>query len=425
MRRLSARILAAYVIIDLMSIHSQQSRIVIHDFAGYSFQAQLSRNLAKRGYAVTHQYCASSPAGQGSLTLLPSDAQTLTFDPIFLSSSFQRYTAHRRVVQEVAYAHKVGRSIRRISPDLVIGSNLPLLANALVVWQLKWSRIPYIFWQQDIYSRGVSEVARSHFRVALRPITAIATAVERYVARRSARVIPIAATFLPTLREWKLEMEKVTPIGNWAPIDEIVPRPKSNAWAKSMNLESRPCVIYTGTLGLKHDPSILAELAQFLEEHRHDDACVVVISEGRGRDWLESWKSDNAGDNLLLLDYQPYETLPDVLGTADLLIATLEPSASNYSVPSKILTYMAAGRPTVALLPPENPAAVMIRSSGAGVTIDPDQRRAFFSVINELLDDPHMRQCYGSAARKYTESHFDIGVITDQFEDVFKPLLAE
>jgi len=150
---------------------------------------------------------------------------------------------------------------------------------------------------------------------------------------------------------------------------------------------------------------------------------VLVVSEGLGREWLGRWKEDNPTNSLLLLDYQSYEALPDLLATADILLAILEPSASDYSVPSKILTYMAAGRPIVAVLPPENPAALMIGASGAGVTVSPGDDQAFFSAINDLLDNSEARTRYGLAGRRYAEQHFEINAITDRFEEIIQSSL--
>src|SRR5580700_1879611 len=98
-----------------------------------------------------------------------------------------------------------------------------------------------------------------------------------------------------------------------------------------MGLSNRPVVLYSGTLGLKHDPSILALLADQLQSS-HPEAMVVVISEGSGRLWLEEWKAEQKVDNLMLLDFQPYQDLPEVLASADVLVAILEPDASRFSV---------------------------------------------------------------------------------------------
>ena len=183
-------------------------------------------------------------------------------------------------------------------------------------------------------------------------------------------------------------------------------------------------VLYSGTLGLKHDPSVLALIAQRLRES-HPDARVVVISEGKGRDWLEGWKRDHgaAADNLVLLDFQPYEDLPAVMGSADVLVAVLEPDASRFSVPSKVLTYLCAGRAIVGVLPPDNSAAEILLSHGAGLVVDPARRDDVAFEVARLVDDEACRGAMGRAGRRYAERAFSPETAADRFVEVFGDLV--
>lgn len=205
---------------------------------------------------------------------------------------------------------------------------------------------------------------------------------------------------------------KVRVVPNWGAIDEMPVRPRRNPWATAHGLTDVPVVMYAGTLGLKHDPSVLARLAQSVP----DGSRVVVVSQGQGREWLET----NAADveSLALLDYQPYEQLPDMLASADVLIVVLEQDASRYSVPSKVLNYFCAGRPVLGLLPGDNAVAHMIESAGAGIVCSPADMAAASTALNDLLADPEARERMGNAARDYAEKTFDVAVVGDLFESV-------
>ena len=125
--------------------------------------------------------------------------------------------------------------------------------------------------------------------------------------------------------------------------------------------------LYSGTLGLKHRPELLYELAA---QHA-GDADVVVISEGMGEARLRELLAARPLPNLRVLPFQPFEQFPDLLGSADALVALLEPSAGTFSVPSKVLSYLCAGRPILAAIPPENLAARTIERSGSGLVVPP------------------------------------------------------
>jgi colanic acid biosynthesis glycosyl transferase WcaI len=120
----------------------------------------------------------------------------------------------------------------------------------------------------------------------------------------------------------------------------------------------------------------------------------------------------------MMLDYQPYAQLPDVLASADVLLVVLEHAAGRYSVPSKVLNYLCAGRPVLALLPSDNAVAKMVRAAEAGVVTDPGDADAAAAALNSLLSSPHTREQMGAAARRYAERTFDVRAVGDRFESV-------
>jgi colanic acid biosynthesis glycosyl transferase WcaI len=397
--------------------------IVVHDYSGHPGQVQLSRALAARGHQVTHQHCPSYVTGKGAVEPMAGDPVTLSFQPCPMEGEFRRYSPVKRVLQEVAYGRRVGSLIASQRPDVAILSNVPLLAHALVALRLKWERIPMIFWHQDIYSAAITAAAAKRLGTAGRGLGWIADRIERAIARSSAAMVAISSTFTPKLRSWGVKESAINIVPNWAPIEDLPVREKDNQWSRRMGLSSAPVLLYSGTLGLKHDPSILAVVADHLRT-ASPEARVVVVSEGKGRDWLEEWKRDHGAENLILLDYQPYPDLPDVMGTADVLMAILEPDASKYSVPSKVLSYLCAGRAIVGFLPGDNSIGEILEGNQAGVVVDPADRDKIGPTVAELINDGERRGRLGGAGRRYAESVFSPDTAADRFETVINACLA-
>jgi glycosyltransferase involved in cell wall biosynthesis len=396
---------------------AQPLRIVVHDYSGHPGQAQLSRALARRGHVVIHQHCPSYSTGKGSLETTVGDPPSLTFEQCSLGADFKRYSVLQRPLQEIRYGLIASRAISAHKPDVVVLSNVPLLAHALVARRLSRRKIPMVFWHQDIYSVAIGSAARKRLPRAGGIVAGIAEMTERSIARSSAAIVAISSTFLEKLGAWGVS-EKTAVIPNWAPLDEIPVHPRNNTWRAAIGIGDAPMVLYSGTLGLKHDPSILGLVASALEAER-PDARLVVVSEGRGREWLEQWKREHRAKNLVLLDYQPYRDLPLMLASADVLVAILEPDASKYSVPSKVLTYLCAERPIVGVLPLDNSVAEILIGQQAGVVIDPGQRDAVAAAILGLLQDENLRQNLGKAGRSYAEAEFSPERAASRFESVF------
>ena len=101
-----------------------------------------------------------------------------------------------------------------------------------------------------------------------------------------------------------------------------------------------------------------------------------------------------------------------------MLLTLLEPDAGVFSVPSKVLTYLCAGRAMVAAIPPQNLAARIIERSGAGAVAAPGDVDAFVAATLDLLTSPERRDTAAASARAFAEATFDIGTICDSFEAV-------
>jgi colanic acid biosynthesis glycosyl transferase WcaI len=401
----------------------RSTRIVVHDYSGHPGQAQLSRALARRGYEVIHQHCPSYATGKGSLRLESGDPATLSFEECEMDGSFARYSLFTRIRQELSYGRLTSRRIVAADPAVAVISNVPLLAHFVLSRTLVRRGIPMVFWHQDIYSEAIGNAARARLPVAGRLLARLANRIERAVARRSDAVVAISSTFLPRLERWGVA-ERTTVVPNWAPIDELPVCHADNAWSRRMGLTGHPVVLYSGTLGLKHDPSILALISAQLRVS-HPDAKVVVVSEGKGRELLEQWKHEQLADNLVLLDYQPYEDLPLVMASADILVAILEPDASCFSVPSKVLTYLCANRAIVGVLPPTNSVAEILGAHGAGRVVDPAHRLDVAAEVAELLNDEGTCRAMGAAGRRYAERTFSPDRAADRFIEVFGDRVAE
>jgi glycosyltransferase involved in cell wall biosynthesis len=384
-------------------------RVLVHDFSGHPFQVQLSRELAARGHEVTHVDCASFTTPKGNLAV---GGDRLTIRSIDLGRRFDKYSPARRLRQELEYGRRFVSLAREVAPDVVIASNDPLLAKWVAARWFRSSRTPWVFWLQDVYSLAMGNEAAARVPVVGRVAAAAFRALERHLLRQSAQVVAITEDFLPILQGWAVAPDRCHVIENWAPLDELPTRPRRNAWSAAHGLDDKLVVLYSGTLGLKHDPALLLALARHYRAR--PDVRIVVASEGPGAERLAA-----AGlDNLVVVGFQPFSRFPDVLASADVLAVVLEGAAGAFSVPSKVLSYHCAARPLLASVPAENLAARIVREQRSGLVVGPGDVAGLLAAADRLLDDAPLRAELGRNARDYAERRFDISAIADRFETV-------
>ncbi len=390
-------------------------RILLHDYSGHPFQVQLARALAAGGHDVLHVYSASFQTPHGALDRREGDPSTFRVEAIDVGR-FRKYELARRFFQERDYGRRLASLIRERRPDVVLSSNTPLDAQEIARCACADLGIGFVFWLQDIYSAAIRRTLSRRVPVLGDWIGARYVRLERRLLAESHHVVAIADAFARVLDEWGVPPERVSVVPNWAPLEDLSPRPRDNPWAREHGLTGRFVFLYAGTLGLKHDPGVLLELAR---RHSATDAVrVVVISEGIGADWLRARATGLR--SLVQLPFQPFERLPEVVASADVLLAILDRDAGAFSVPSKVLTYMCARRPLLAAIPGENLAARLIRESDGGIVVPPGDARAFLDGAQRLHADPGFRAACADNGRTYAERTFDIGPIASRFEEILR-----
>jgi len=393
-------------------------RILINDHAGHPFQVQLSRALARRGHEVLHTFCCSLQTPRGALVKRPDDPPHFQVAPIKLSRSFNKYGLVERFFQEKELGKLLAKKVQEFNPDTVVSANTPLEAQSALLRKCRNTKTKFVFWVQDLLGIGIKNNIGKRLPWLGRFVGWYYVHLEKSLLRKSDEVIIISEDFCEIISEAGVAAAKINVIHNWAPIDEIPVCPKSNPWSQKQGLDKKFCFIYSGTLGMKHNPGLLVELALKFQDHQ--DVRVIVITEGLGAVFLKEQKSNLGLNNLIILPFQPFENLPNVLASADVLLAILEHSAGAFAVPSKVLTYLCAQSPLLLAVPLENLAARIVNNNAAGIVVSPSDRKNFLKAATKLATDEKLRTSLAANGYAYAQKTFDIEKTTDRFEEIIR-----
>jgi glycosyltransferase involved in cell wall biosynthesis len=393
-------------------------KIIVHDYAGHPFQVQLSRQLAARGHEVLHLYCASTHTPRGELERRADDPPQFEIRAIALAEMIPKHNFRRRYSLEVDYAKKLIAECGLAGADVIISGNTPSIPQQKLARWCGKNGVRIVSWVQDIYGLAA-------YRLLARKLPGLGHLVGQYFIaldksafRGSDAIVVISEDFTDVLVGWGIDRRRIFTIHNWAPLDGLPLRPRDNSWSQAQGLGPGMRFVYTGTLAMKHNPALLLELAKTLQERSLGE--LIVVSEGPGVDWLAQQAAAENITALKRLGFQPFDVLPDVLGSADVLVAILEPDAGVFCVPSKVLSYLCAGRPVLLAVPAENLVSRIVVEQGAGLVVEPTDLSGFRAAALQLAESPALREKAGAAARRYAESHFDIERIADRFEKTLR-----
>jgi len=389
-------------------------KIIVHDYAGHPFQVQLSRKLAARGHEVLHLYCESTHTPRGELVRRDDDPSHFDIRGISLGGMIPKNSFVRRYRMEAEYARRLEEACSRFDAEVILSGNTPTLAqHRLAVW-CRQSGVRLVSWVQDVYGLAAYRMLRRKLPGLGHLVGKYFIALDKATFRLSDAVVVISEDFKTILTQWGIDPARVHTIHNWAPLESMPQCPRANGWAQRQRLGDGVRFVYSGTLSMRHNPALLIELARLLDRNASGE--LIVVSEGAGVEWLAATAKEQGIKSLRCLGFQPFDQLPEVLGSADVLVAILEPDAGVFCVPSKVLSYFCAGRAVLLAVPTENLASRIVMECGAGLVVEPGDVEGFCQAARQLIDVPQQRADAGAAARRYAETHFDIERITDQFE---------
>ena len=396
----------------------RKKSILIHDWCGHPFTFDLSKELALRGYVVHHVYTLASAGPKAQISEAGDSLMVhhVDFEPIQKSKFITRW------FQDRAYGERVARIVDKVRPDVVMSANTPLESQHKILHACQKKNIPFLFWQQDIISIAARSILSKNNKLFGVLIGRYFENLEKRMLQQSHRIIVIADDFKSTIAAWGISTEKIDVIPNWAPIADIPMLQKKNAFSIKHNLVDKFVVLYSGTMGMKHNPRMIVRLAT----HFSNDPRIqfVVATDGVGRMILNDALTKKQLPNLLLLPLQPFEIFPQVLASADILLVLLERDAGLFSVPSKVWSGFCAAKPTLMAAPKDNLAAQVTQRINAGVVVSSDDFDGAVAEIIRFSADEKKRSLMGKNARNYAEEHFPVGKVAQKFERIFQNIFV-
>ncbi len=297
--------------------------------------------------------------------------------------------------------------------DAVLCLSTPIFGVwlAWVLSRLKGSRFVYDVF--DLHPEG----ARSAGLLSEGLVYRLWRAIDTALMQRSDAIATLGPGMKRQIEARGIDPAKVTVVPFWIDADRIRPGPRDNPWRRAQGIPPETFVaLYAGTIGYISGAAVLAEAAERLRDR--PDIVILVVGEGVAKDDLEAEAGRRGLANLRFLPFQPEEVLPDMQAAADVGLVTLLPEAGKSSIPSKVLGYMAAGRPVIASVAEDSDTATMIGEAGCGVVVPPQDGAALADAVRRAADEPVPLREMGRSARRCLLERFGRSACTTAYESL-------
>ena len=298
----------------------------------------------------------------------------------------------------------VSTRLRR-RPDVVLycgaQPSLAMFARGLA----RWWRTPYVVSIQDLAARAAWEVGtvRSSW------LNRLLERFEFAAYSKADCAMVLCDAFRDALLATGYPADRIRTIHPPIDVDHIRPIHGSTAFRARNDLAPDDFVVlYSGSMGLKQGLTNVVEAARLLATSRHAIKW-VLIGDGELRATLEALiQKYELGRRVRLLPLQHEATVPTVLASADVLLLNQLTTVQQAVLPSKLLTYMAAGKPILAAVNAKSQGAMLLHRTGGGRIILPGDPAALAAAVEALAEaDRTLLDEMGALNRGFAERYLD------------------
>jgi glycosyltransferase involved in cell wall biosynthesis len=283
----------------------------------------------------------------------------------------------------------------RQRPDVVIGTCPSLAGGALAAAAARVYRAPYALVFQDLMGQAARQ---SGVPGGARVARAVGNA-ELALARHATAVGVIAEGFRSYLERGGVPPEKIHRLRNWTrrvePTESVAETRLRLGWR-----DDEFVCLHGGNLGRKQGLDNLVDMAALL---RDESIRIVLAGDGNDRERLEARARELALDGVQFVELQGPGRWESVMAASDVLLVNQRAAVTDMSLPSKLTSYFAAGRPVVAAASVDSETAREIGAARAGLVVPPDDPELFRDAILTLKGDPATAAELGACGRRYAE----------------------
>jgi glycosyltransferase involved in cell wall biosynthesis len=328
----------------------------------------------------------------------------LNYLTYFLNASLQIILKHRKVESDVVFVFAV-------SPITV--------AIPAIIYKF-FTQKPVLLWVQDLWPETLSATGVVRSPKILKLIGLLV----KWIYANCDYILIQSPAFEPSVRQYcskAVDQKKIFYLPNWA--EQVFKETASEPRSIINKQSDKFTILFAGNIGDAQDfPSILSA-AQKTKAHSH--IRWVIVGDGRKRQWVQT-EVERLGlvNCFYLAGHFPIERMPGFYAAADALLVSLKANdVFAKTIPGKLQSYLAAGKPIIGLISGE--AQNVIHKSGAGNACDSGDSEQLAKIVLEMASmNGTQLQEMGAKARLYYEQHYERDTVFKKLEDYFKMAIS-
>jgi glycosyltransferase involved in cell wall biosynthesis len=276
-------------------------------------------------------------------------------------------------------------------PDVVLATTPPLFTGVAGALIARASFVPLVLDVRDLWPAA----AVSLDQISGERTRRLAESLERWLYREATQIVAVTEPFCRHIARIGEPRRPPVLIPNGT-LEAFFVDGDRSARARLGVDDERFLITFAGTLGIAQALPSVIDAA----EAAGSRFAFSLVGDGPLRERLVAHARERGLDNVSFHGQVPLGEIPAILSASDVLLVSLSahPTFKDF-VPSKMVDYMATGRPIV--LAAAGESARILKESGAGIAVEPENPTALVDAVEWLAGHPEDAADMGRRGRAY------------------------
>jgi glycosyltransferase involved in cell wall biosynthesis len=307
-----------------------------------------------------------------------------------------------------------GSSVENEAYDIILVFAPSPITSAIPALYLKRElKCPMALWVQDLWPESLSATGHIKNKFVLKAVGYIV----EFIYKKADLILVQSQAFSSPVSKYT-EQEKVHYFPNMCKEFDLGASSLDLPEEFKDTLEKYFCIVFAGNIGKAQSIETLINAAESLADI--ENLKFVLVGQGSRLEWAKSEVRGLALKNVEFAGSYPPEMMPEIFTRSKALIVSLKAEEIfSYTIPSKVQSYLAAGKPILASINGE--AVRVINEAEAGLVSPAEDADGFSENVRKLYDmSSTEQQEMGKNGLNYFKQHFEMEKQAQKLIEIFQ-----
>ena len=345
------------------------------------------------------------------------DFEMINDIPVYRANLFSRRNggAIRLFLNYISFAILASFKVRKIKGSfdaIFVYQTSPVTVGIPAIFAKKLFKTPIYFWVQDLWPESLTAAGGVKNKLVL----GFFNLLTKWIYNQSKKVLIQSEGFRDYILNQGIPNDKIIFYPN--PTEDFYKPLKQVKEYKEFFQNKFFNIVFAGNIG---EAQSFKTIIKAINNIKELPVKVIVLGDGRYKETaLSLIKEKGLESHFNFLGPFPPTEMPKFFSHADALLVSLKKDKIfSLTIPAKIQSYLACGKPIIASIDGEG--AKIVNDANCGVTSPAEDSLALSKKIKELMAlDKSKRSEMGNNGRAYYQKEFDRNNLLEKLEGIFK-----